>query len=94
MKSVLALQVGGGLQDPIRANLTTEESELTAAGVPFTDDSVNGGHEWYVWRILLRDFLTRTAFHAQASSVTSRGIRPGTACRSRACPQVLRIVNS
>ena len=63
MKSVLALQVGGGLQDPIRANLTTEESELTAAGVPFTDDSVNGGHEWYVWRILLRDFLTQMAFH-------------------------------
>jgi enterochelin esterase-like enzyme len=62
MKSVLALQVGGGLQDPIRANLTTEESELAAAGVPFTDDSVNGGHEWYVWRILLRDFLTQTAF--------------------------------
>jgi len=25
-------------------------------------DFINGGHEWYVWRILLRDFLTRVAF--------------------------------
>jgi enterochelin esterase-like enzyme len=66
INSLHGLQIGGGLQDPIRANLTTEESELSAAGVRFTDDSVNGGHEWYVWRILLRDFLTQTAFKAHA----------------------------
>ncbi|MER5515719.1 hypothetical protein [Streptomyces sp. NPDC002763] len=27
-----------------------------------TADFVNGGHEWFVWRRLIRDFLTRTAF--------------------------------
>ena len=35
---------------------------LVAAGVPVTPDFINGGHEWYVWRILLKDFLTRVAF--------------------------------
>jgi poly(3-hydroxybutyrate) depolymerase len=73
MRSVLSLQIGGGLQDPIRANLTTQESELTAAGVPFTDDSINGGHEWYVWRTLLRDFLTQMAFNATTTTITVSG---------------------
>jgi hypothetical protein len=33
-----------------------------AAGLPLTPDFISGGHEWYVWRILLKDFLTRVAF--------------------------------
>lgn len=32
-----------------------------AGDKPFVD-FMNGGHDWYVWRILLRDFLTHVAF--------------------------------
>jgi hypothetical protein len=39
-----------------------EVSELRHAGVKLTADFINGGDSWYVWRILLRDFLTRVAF--------------------------------
>jgi enterochelin esterase-like enzyme len=56
------IQVGGGLQDPIRANTLSEQAILAGAKVPFIDDSINGGHEWYVWRILLHDFLLRAKF--------------------------------
>jgi enterochelin esterase-like enzyme len=34
---------------------------LATAQIPVTTDFVNGGREWYVWRILLKDFLTRVA---------------------------------
>jgi hypothetical protein len=62
--------IGGGWQDPIhavgfRTNHTgpiREVRTLTNAGVPVTSDFVNGGHEWYVWRLLLKDFVTRVAF--------------------------------
>jgi hypothetical protein len=40
-------------------------STLGKAGIPVATNFVNGGHEWYVWRILLRDFLTRVAFLPQ-----------------------------
>ncbi len=39
-----------------------EISTFAKAGVPITTNFVNGGHAWYVWRILLKDFLTRSAF--------------------------------
>ncbi|BBA95592.1 putative esterase [Actinacidiphila reveromycinica] len=71
LDSLSGLQVGGGLQDPIRANTLGEQQLLTGAGVPFTDDSVNGGHEWYVWRILLHDFLAGQAFKATSTSVAA-----------------------
>jgi enterochelin esterase-like enzyme len=62
--------VGGGWQDPVHAagymghdtGTIQEVSALVKAGLPVTPDFINGGHEWYVWRILLRDFLTRVAF--------------------------------
>ncbi len=69
-----SIWVGGGWQDAIFAvgfrmrgrtihtGPAREVSTLVQAGVPVTTDFVDGGHEWYVWRILLRDFLTRTAF--------------------------------
>ena len=72
MKQV-GILVGGGWQDPIQSFLTgcpggqscafTEVATLEAAGVGIFPDFVNGGHEWYVWRILLYDFLTRVAFY-------------------------------
>jgi enterochelin esterase-like enzyme len=62
--------VGGGWQDPVHAagykgndtGTVQEVSALVNAGLAVTPDFINGGHEWYVWRILLRDFLTRVAF--------------------------------
>ena len=56
--------LGAGLQDPIYDNATIELSTLQASGIhPITDD-VDGSHEWHVWRILLRDFLTQVAFNS------------------------------
>lgn len=65
-----SIWVGGGWQDAIFAvgfNTThtgpaREVSTFARAAVPVTTDFVHGGHEWYVWRILLKDFLTRVAF--------------------------------
>jgi enterochelin esterase-like enzyme len=54
--------VGGGWQDPIHATALSDLGTLQDDGIGVTRDFVNGGHEWYVWRILLRDFLTRVAF--------------------------------
>ena len=68
-----SIWVGAGWQDVIFAagfNMThtgpaREVSTLANAGIPVTTDFVYGGHEWYVWRILLKDFLTRVAFLPQ-----------------------------
>jgi len=54
--------VGGGWQDPIHWYAASEVGTLADVGVAVSPDFVNGGHEWFVWRILLRDFLTRVAF--------------------------------
>jgi enterochelin esterase-like enzyme len=79
----LGIQIGGGIQDPLRPTTTTEETLLSTAGVPFTDDSVNGGHEWYVWRILLHDFVSQQAFKATTTTLSvaagSRGNETATA---------------
>ena len=39
--------------------------------MPFVSDNVDGGHEWYVWRINLRDYLTKVAFRATKTSVVA-----------------------
>ena len=52
------LRLGEG--SPLQPRLVT--STLAKGGTPATADYVNGGHNWAVWRILLRDFLTRVAF--------------------------------
>jgi len=64
-----SIWIGGGWQDVIHAKGFTmhtgparEVSTFAKAGIPVTTNFVNGGHEWYVWRILLKDFLTRVAF--------------------------------
>jgi enterochelin esterase-like enzyme len=69
-----AIWVGGGWQDVIHeagfkipgviehAGPAREVSAFAKAGIPITTTFVHGGHEWYVWRLLLKDFLTRTAF--------------------------------
>jgi enterochelin esterase-like enzyme len=67
-----SIWVGGGWQDVIHEKGFTvhtgparEVSTLAKAGIPVATNFVNGGHEWYVWRILLKDFLTRVAFLPQ-----------------------------
>jgi enterochelin esterase-like enzyme len=68
-----SIWIGGGWQDVIHAagfNTThtgpaREVSTFAKAEIPVTTNFVNGGHEWYVWRILLKDFLTRVAFLPQ-----------------------------
>ena len=56
------VMIGAGKQDPIHYYALSDLSELQRAGDKVFTDFINGGHDWYVWRILLRDFLTRTAF--------------------------------
>lgn len=69
-----SIYLGSGWQDAIFGNgfvlngvqrhtgPAKEVSLLEDAGLHVTTDFVHGGHNWYVWRILLRDFLTRVAF--------------------------------
>jgi enterochelin esterase-like enzyme len=35
---------------------------VSGAGVPVLPDFVTSGHDWYSWRINVKDFLTRVAF--------------------------------
>jgi enterochelin esterase-like enzyme len=58
-----AVFVGGGWQDPIHAWALSDLQTVQTAGGEVVPDFVNGGHEWYVWRQLLRTFLTNVAFH-------------------------------
>ena len=52
---------------------------LADNGVPFTDDTIDGGHEWYVWRILLNHF----AGGGVARNADDGGARSGVAGRQR-----------
>jgi len=62
--------VGAGWQDTIFAKgyldihtgPAQEVRTLSNAQLPVATDYINGGHEWYVWRILLKDLVTRVAF--------------------------------
>jgi enterochelin esterase-like enzyme len=66
--------IGGGWQDPIHAvgfgqshtGPARQVTAFTEAGIAVSTDFIHGGHEWYVWRILLKDFLTRVAFQPPA----------------------------
>jgi enterochelin esterase-like enzyme len=59
----VGILVGGGWQDPIHSFAASEVTTLRGSGVGVFADFANAGHEWYIWRILLRDFLTRVAFY-------------------------------
>lgn len=58
----VSISIGGGLQDPSHWYHASEVALLTSAGVPVYPDFVNGGHNWYSWRLNARDFLTHVAF--------------------------------
>jgi enterochelin esterase-like enzyme len=79
IQSLLGLQLGVGNFDPLLPNTQNEEAKLTAAGDSYTNDMLNGGHEWYVWRVLLHDFLSGIVFKATNTSVTvSHGVAVAT----------------
>ena len=59
--------LGGGLQDPSHWFHATEAATLTSIGATPYVDYPNGGHSWYAWRILVKDFLTRAAFFPPAA---------------------------
>ncbi|WP_427918830.1 alpha/beta hydrolase-fold protein [Streptomyces sp. cg40] len=73
--------VGGGWQDPINQGYRTNHRgplravrDLNSAGIHVQSDFLDGGHEWFVWRVLLRDFLTRVAFLPQTSAPADWGM--------------------
>ena len=45
LKKLLGLHIGVGNQDPIIANTLNAQARLSAAGVPFVSNNVDGGHE-------------------------------------------------
>ena len=45
----------------------SDVSTLETAGDKVTSGFVDGGHDWFVWRTELRDFLTRVAFKPKAA---------------------------
>jgi enterochelin esterase-like enzyme len=72
LKTLLGLQIGGGLYDMItNPPVFTFATDLSAAGIPYKMDLVTGGHEWYTWRQLLYDYLTTMAFKDTTTSVTT-----------------------
>ena len=74
LKTRLGLRLGGGLQDQNWIpGVYTYEQNLTAAGIPYTVDPIDGGHEWYTWRQMLYDYLRTVAFRHTSTSVSVRG---------------------
>jgi len=70
LRTRLGIHIGGGIYDSITIpGIDTYEAQLTAAGIPFTDDRIAGGHEWYTWRQNLYDFLTTMAFRHTTTSL-------------------------
>src|SRR5947209_3796927 len=81
LKKLLALVVGGGRFDSITyppVNPTGKadlEARLAAAGMPYLDDTILGGHEWYVWRQLLNHFAANVAFRTTSTALSVSGTR-------------------
>ena len=56
------VMVGAGVDDGAYFYELTDVAKLRKAGDRVTTDYVNGGHDWFVWRVQLRDFLSNVAF--------------------------------
>ena len=85
LKKLLGLVIGGGRFDSLTVpGKSTLEQRLTDNGVPFIDDMIDGGHEWYTWRLLLNHFAGSIAFRQTALAVSASGtqltatVTPGT----------------
>lgn len=74
LRTRLGLQIGGGNFDSLTVpGIDSYEADLGAAGIPFTDDRVDGGHEWYTWRQLLLDYTTTIAFRHTSTALRLAG---------------------
>jgi hypothetical protein len=76
LKTRLGLHIGGGRFDWLIDSQPTYEADLTAKGISFVDDTMDGGHEWYVWRQMLYDYVATMAFKHTTTSV-SQDVSPG-----------------
>jgi enterochelin esterase-like enzyme len=60
---LVRVMVGGGNQDPECHPVADDDvTAIQSAGVTPDTEFFYGGHDWDVWRILLKDFLTSVAF--------------------------------
>lgn len=72
LKSLLGLQIRGGLYDELSTpGELTFGSDLNSFNVPYSLDLVPGGHEWYTWRQLLSDYLTTMVFKHTTTAVST-----------------------
>lgn len=67
LKQVQGIFVGAGWEEMLHPYSTAMIATLTNVGVTTTPQFVHGGHSWPVWRMLLRDFLTKVAFFPSVS---------------------------
>ena len=75
LKQVLGLHTSSGLQDPILSQTTNLQARLAANGIPHIADNFDGGHEWHVWRLNLREFASKIAFRATKTAISAAGHR-------------------
>ena len=75
LKSRLGLHTSVGFQDPIVATTTTLQQRLAVNAIPHIVDNFDGGHEWHVWRLNLREFASQVAFRATRTAARVVGDR-------------------
>jgi len=72
LKTRLGIQIGGGRFDSITVpGIDTYEANLTANGIPFVDDRMDGAHTWAVWRQMLLDFASTMAFRHTTTTIAA-----------------------
>ena len=78
LKTRLGLHIGGGRFDWLTVpGIDAYEANLTANGIAFVDDTMDGGHDWYVWRQMLYDYVSTMAFKHTTTSL-SQVVAPGS----------------
>jgi enterochelin esterase-like enzyme len=79
LKTRLGIQIGGGLFDWLTVpGIDDYEATFMANGIPFVNDTIDGGHEWYVWRQMLYDFAATMAFK-HTTTTLSQVVAPESA---------------
>ena len=72
LKTRHAIHTSVGLQDVLVGTTTTLQSRLAANGIPHIVDNFDGGHEWHVWRLNLREFASKVAFRSTRVELDAR----------------------
>jgi enterochelin esterase-like enzyme len=85
LKTRLGLVSGGGADDPrTLPGVLDIQQQLKDNDVPFVSDYTRSGHNWYVWRQLLYNYLTKVAFRQTTTTYSTSGrtitatVTPGT----------------